>query len=83
MGPRLGHRSREALDAALARGSALAQLPLPALRAYVRLARASTRVQLAEHLALCAEEQPRLLADPALGGRVERVLGATNEGTTG
>jgi len=49
----------------------------------VRLSRATTRTLLAEHLALCAEEQPRLLADPALGGRVERVLGATNEGTTG
>jgi enoyl-CoA hydratase/carnithine racemase len=71
-----------ALDAALARGAALAELPLPALRAYVRLARSNLRTQLAEHLALCAEEQPRLLADPDLASRVEHVLGTTEQGPT-
>jgi enoyl-CoA hydratase/carnithine racemase len=71
-----------ALDAALARGAALAQLPLPALHAYVRLARSNLRAQLVEHLALCADEQPRLLADRGIGGRIDRVLGTTKEETT-
>ena len=71
-----------ALDAALARGTALAELPLPALHAYVRLARSSIRAQLVEHLALCADEQPSLLADRGIAGRIDRVLGVTKETTT-
>lgn len=66
-----------ALPVALLRAHAIAALPRAAVHAYVRLSRAALRRDLTDHLAACAEEQPRLLADQALASRVEAILGGT------
>lgn len=65
-----------AREAAVARATALAALPRPAVLAYVRLARTAVRRDLPAHFAQCADEQVRLLADPELADRVATVLDA-------
>lgn len=67
-----------ALEAAVARGRALAELPRRALHAYVRLARAPLRAELPGHFDQCADEQVRLLADPGIKDRVATVLDKEN-----
>lgn len=64
-----------ALAAAVTRAAAIAAMPKAAVAAYVRLSRATLRRELADHLAICAEEQPRLLADEGLADRVASILG--------
>lgn len=71
--------SGSALDAALGRATALADLPRETVLAYTSLHRSTLRRELPAHLAECAEVQPRLLASPAVAERVARLLGPQPE----
>jgi 2-(1,2-epoxy-1,2-dihydrophenyl)acetyl-CoA isomerase len=60
-----------AIEAALERAASLSALPQDVLELYVSLQRAVLRRELPNHLDICAREQGRLLADPALVARIE------------
>ena len=66
--------ARTALAAARDRARQLAQLPLPALTAYVELNRAQLQAELGDHLEHCARLQARLLSDSAIPQRTAAVL---------
>jgi enoyl-CoA hydratase/carnithine racemase len=68
-----------ALDAALARARSYADIPRPALEAYVRLSRRDVRAGLAAELAECAEIQAALFNRRSFADSLDRALGATRE----
>lgn len=69
-----------ALDRALARIANYAQMPRPALQAYVDLYRMDLRRELDVHLEAAVERQVQLLRDPGLAGKVTTVLGKEDSG---